>query len=124
MEFQEMSWKENGENQPNYLPDEIPEALDSGHRLEDEAFDRLARVKEELVWLGLDEVQYSTACSHPIFFAVLRIALNDHISFWEAQYKWLGENPDIQKTGNKVKIEFHRNNFREQRELWKMMWNE
>ena len=69
--------------------------------------------------------QYSAATHHPIFFEVLRLAINSdpRVSFWLAQYQWLGiDDPQSITTSGQVNIQFHTNTFEDERALYLKMW--
>jgi hypothetical protein len=103
-----------------YSSADHPSEWSRGHRLEDQARMREQALADDLVWLEMSREQYLAASSHPIFFEVLRLAIlaDPHISFWMAQYKWLGLEGQTITTDGQVKVEFHHNTFAEERSLW------
>jgi hypothetical protein len=74
--------------------------------------------------LEMSTVQYEAASHHPIFFEVLRLAIlsDPRVSFWLAQYQWLGINdPNSISSSGVVNIQFHTNTFEDERALYLKM---
>lgn len=90
------------------------------HRIQHHDEMRVRAIKHDLGWLEMTEEQYQTALGHPIFMEVLQLAVtaNPPISFWVAQYRWLGlELESIDRSGH-VLVEFQHPTFAEERALY------
>lgn len=125
-----VSWRT--EDPPNHIPDEIPDPLDAGHRIEDREFELRQRFLRDLDTLGLSEEVYGIHKHDTNFVAIVGIALEDPdhpLEYFVAEQVFYAKRFEKSRSNaspptGQVYTEFKGIGFGQTSRLKRKMWNE